>query len=290
MAINFDALRFMGVPQRKVELDTIRAFIEDGDTKRINFAYNQPTALKRAENQKCVGWFNLPFEDTIESVLRSYLSLTKVLFTSPKAFNNRVYRRIDTEEEFNTFGSFIEKYKDLVFLRDTLDLSVALSMHETEPDVRTPFGEHEYQVKYQSENRDTSADKAVLQSELQKRLEELPYFKMADYICAVPSSKPFMRDLVAGLTGFSFEDISEKVSWQSKDGSLKDVETADEKLDMIQSWGLTFGADLDLKDKNVLLVDDMYYSGVTLQYIAMMMKEAGAKRVFGMTLVKSLGN
>ena len=50
MAINFDALRFMGVPQRKVELDTIRAFIEDGDTKRINFAYNQPTALKRAEN------------------------------------------------------------------------------------------------------------------------------------------------------------------------------------------------------------------------------------------------
>lgn len=280
----------MGVPQRKVDLDVIRAFIEDGGTKRINFANNQPTALKRAEDQKCVGWFNLPFEDTIESVLRSDLSLTKVLFTSPKALNNRVYRRIDTEEEFNAFSSFIEKYKDLVFLRDTLDLSVALSMHETEPDVRTVFGEHEYQVKYQSEKKDTSADKAVLQSELQKRLEELPYFKMADYICAVPSSKPFMRDLVAGLTGFSFEDISEKVSWQSKNGSLKDVETADEKLDMIQSWGLTFGTDLDLKDKTVLLVDDMYYSGVTMQYIAMKMKESGAKRVFGMALVKSLGN
>ena len=34
----------------------------------------------------------------------------------------------------------------------------------------------------------------------------------------------------------------------------------------------------------------MYYSGVTMQYIAMKMKEAGAKRVFGMALVKSLGN
>ena len=278
----------MGVPQRKVDLDAIRAFIEDGGTKRINFAYNQPTALKRAENQKCVGWLNLPFEDTIESVLRSDLSFTKVLFSSPKALNNRVYRRIDTEEEFKTFSSFIEKYKDLVFLRDTLDLSVALSMHETEPDVRTVLGEHEYQVKYQSEIRDTSADKAVLLSELQKRLEELPYFKMADYICAVPSSKPFMRDLVTGLTGFSFADISEKVSWENKNGSLKDVETADEKLDMIQSWGLTFTADLNLKGKNVLLVDDMYYSGVTMQYIAMKMKEAGAKRVFGMALVKSL--
>ena len=178
----------------------------------------------------------------------------------------------------------------MVFLRDTLDLSVALSMHESARDVRTVLGEHEYQVKYQSEKRDTSTDKAALQAELQKRLDELPYFKLADYICAVPSSKPFMRDLVANLTGFSFEDISEKVIWQNKNGSLKDVETADEKLDMIQSWGLTFAADLDLKDKNVLLVDDMYYSGVTIQFIAMKMKEAGAKRVFGMALVKSLGN
>ena len=58
MAIDFDAIKFMGVPQRKVDLDAIRAFIEDGGTKRINFAYNQPTALKRAENQKCVGWLN----------------------------------------------------------------------------------------------------------------------------------------------------------------------------------------------------------------------------------------
>lgn len=289
MAINFDAIRFMGVPQRKVDLDAIRAFIEDRGTKRINFAYNQPTALNRAEGQNCTGWLNLPFKDTIESILRSNLSLSKVLFTSTKASNNRVYRRIDTDEEFTNFSSFIEKYKDMVFLRDTLDLSVALSMHESARDVRTVFGEHEYQVKYLSEKKDTSADKAVLQAELQKRLEELPYFKLADYICAVPSSKPFMRDLVTGLTGFSFEDISEKMSWQNKNSSLKDVETANEKLDMIQSWGLTFAADLDLKDKNVLLVDDMYYSGVTMQYIAMKMKEAGAKRVFGMALVKSLG-
>ena len=47
---------------------------------------------------------------------------------------------------------------------------------------------------------------------------------------------------------------------------------------------------LDIKDKTVLLVDDMYYSGVTMQYIALKMKETGAKRVFGMALVKSLGN
>ena len=93
----------MGVPQRKVDLDVIRAFIEDGGTKRINFAYTQPTALKRTEGQNCIGWFNLPFEDTIESILRSDLSLSRVLFTLPKTPDNRVYRRIDTEEELHQY-------------------------------------------------------------------------------------------------------------------------------------------------------------------------------------------
>ena len=279
----------MGVPCRKVDLDDIRDFIEDENPKRINFANYHVNALRRVTGKDgLVGCLVLPFDEPFECIAKNSLSLNKLLFSSKYAHN--FYRQIFTDREYTNIEAFIEQHKDLVFLRDTLDLSVALSMHESEPGVRTVLGEHEYQVKYQSGNRDTSANKSALQTELQNRLEELPYFKLADYICAVPSSKPFMRELIAGLTRFDFEDISEKVSWQSKNGSLKDVETADEKLDMIQSWDLTFGAGLDLKDKNVLLVDDMYHSGVTMQYIAMKMKEAGAKRVFGMALVKSLGN
>lgn len=34
----------------------------------------------------------------------------------------------------------------------------------------------------------------------------------------------------------------------------------------------------------------MYQSGLTIQFVAMKLKEAGAKRVFGITLVKALGN
>ena len=279
----------MGVPCRKVDLDDIRDFIEDENPKRINFANYHVNALRRVTGKDgLVGRLVLPFDEPLEYIAKSCLSLDKLLFSSKYA--NNFYRQIFSDSEYTNIESFIEQFKDLVFLRDTLDLSVALSMHESEPSVRTVLGEHEYQVKYQSGNKDTSADKAALQAELQKRLEELPYFKLANCICAVPSSKPFMRELVAGLTCFSFEDISEKVSWQSKNGSLKDVETADEKLDMIQSWGLTFSDELDLNGKTILLVDDLYHSGVTMQYIAMKMKEAGAKRVFGIALVKSLGN
>ena len=94
MAINFDAIRFMGVPQRSVDLDAIRAFIEDGGTKRINFAYNHPTALKRVENQKCIGWLNLPFEDTIESILCGSLSLSKALSDTLSTPNSPLYRKL----------------------------------------------------------------------------------------------------------------------------------------------------------------------------------------------------
>lgn len=279
----------MGVPQRTVDVEVIRAFIEDEGVKRICFASHHQNALRRSEGiDGLVGRIVLPFDEPFNAIAKKELHFDKMLF--PSKFGTGFYRLIFSKEEYTAIEGLISKYKDLVFLRDTLDLSVALSMHESVPGERTELGEHEYQVKYQSGSKDTSADKAALQSELQRRLDELPYFKLADYICAVPSSKPFMRELVAGLTGLSFEDISEKVSWQNKNGSLKDVKTADEKLCLIQSWGLTFADDLDLKDKTVLLVDDMYYSGVTLQYIAMKMKEAGAKHVFGMALVKSLGN
>lgn len=47
---------------------------------------------------------------------------------------------------------------------------------------------------------------------------------------------------------------------------------------------------VDLKGKNVMLVDDLYNSGLTMQYVAMRLKELGVSRVFGVTLVKSLSN
>lgn len=281
-------MRFMGVPRRDVDLDMISAFIEDEGTKRINFALYHQKALHRIEgNKEVVGKLVLPFDEPFNVIAKKCLNMDNLLF--PSKFGSNFYRQIYSEEEYKAIEGFIAQYNDIVFLRDTLDLSVALSMHETKPEARTVLGEHEYQLKYHSNQRDTTSDKDALIAEMQKRLEELPYFKFADYICAVPSSNPFMHDIIAGLEGFNFTDISDKVSWTDKNGSLKNVETAEEKLDMIQSWGLTFDVDIDLKDKTVLLVDDMYYSGVTMQFIAMKMKDSGAKRVFGMALVKSLG-
>ena len=54
--------------------------------------------------------------------------------------------------------------------------------------------------------------------------------------------------------------------------------------------GFTINNKEQLKNKVVILFDDLYMSGVTLQYIAMKLKEAGVQRVLGLTIVKSRNN
>jgi len=47
---------------------------------------------------------------------------------------------------------------------------------------------------------------------------------------------------------------------------------------------------VDFEGKDIVLLDDLYMSGITLQYVAMKLKEAGAGKVYGLCLVKSFGN
>lgn len=119
--------KFMGVPRRTVDLETISAFIEDEETKRINFALYHQKALRRIEGKKdVVGKLVLPFDEPFNVIAKKCLNMDSLLF--PSKFGNNFYRLICSEEEYKAIEGFIAQYNDVVFLRDTLDLSVALSM------------------------------------------------------------------------------------------------------------------------------------------------------------------
>lgn len=45
-------IRFLGVPQKAIDLDSIREFIEDTGTKRICFAFSHKNALRQTESSK----------------------------------------------------------------------------------------------------------------------------------------------------------------------------------------------------------------------------------------------
>ena len=287
--MNFDFdLRFTDLPESTViTLEDIKNFISDKAPKRINFKTTHANVLHPFPDGNA--YVSLPFDKTFEHIARKMLRIPRVLYPKESRYGRRI-----NKDEYATFKAFIENVEDIVFLRDCLDLSIALSMHEYKDEngtsYRSPLGEHEYQVKYHPGSKEAEAGMNAIVTEFNERLSELPYFNEADYIMAVPSAHPFMQEVIKKLKDFDFEDVSSEVKWINKKGSLKDVVTAHEKLSLIGSWGFELSTDLSLDGKVVLLVDDMYQSGITMQYVAMKLKEAGAKRVFGICICKALSN
>jgi hypothetical protein len=284
MKYNLGIFAFSNIPQKKITRMKILDFINDSNTKRIHFAGSHAHALKPNENGKG-GKIILPFIDTIGSFIKYKLSTE--LF---KSNYGGYWKALNTDKEYEQFEDFVADYNDIVFLRDLLDLSLALSMNFDEDDNHTEIGDLEIKAKY---DQDKEAEKKLIEI-CKSWLKELPYYKNVDYICAMPDSDQMKKGLphriVNQLSDFEFENISDKVIWTSKVNSAKDATSPSEKLEIAEKSGLQISNDIDLKGKTILLFDDLYMSGVTMQYVAMKLKEAGASRVFGLCIVKSRGN
>lgn len=179
MAFNFKNLLFMDVPQKAITLENIKESVSSNSTKRINFSSSHAGALKKYNDQ----WkITLPFKDSIQPIIKKEIGNDIDLFDSDYG---GVWRFI-TNEEYDKWHDFITYYKNIVFLRDCLDISLSLSMNIIENESRTEIGELEYQSKYNSNN---DAEEQLV-SLCKEWINKLPYYKDADLICAVPSNTP----------------------------------------------------------------------------------------------------
>ena len=251
---------------------------------RICFATTHANALKRSGGNY-IGTFNVPFDDSINPIFSAATSLK--LFQN----NNKhggIWRSIRSEDEYSTIEQFVNNNRDIVFLRDTLSLSIALSNHSDDNGVRTVVGELEYSAKYQN-SRDAVTKLSKMCVDICQRL---PYYNSCKILCAVPSSSKGQVSLpgkiaanVAGALGAL--DISSRLFWQNDKKSVKEL-SLDEKWAALENAELL--VDQNLLNSEVILVDDMYQSGTTIQYIAMKLLDAGASHVFGLTMVKARRN
>ena len=282
MAFNFTNLLFMGVPQKAITLENIKEIVSSNSTKRINFSSSHAGALKKYNDQ----WkITLPFKDSIQPIIKKEIGNDISLFAS-KYESGGVWRSI-TNEEYNRWHDFITCYNNIVFLRDCLDISLSLSMNIIENESRTEIGELEYQSKYNSNN---DAEEQLV-SLCKEWINKLPYYKDADLICAVPSNTPNnLPQRIVDKLDITATNISNTILWTSKTRNVKDAENVEDKISILEESGFTINNKEQLKNKVVILFDDLYMSGVTLQYIAMKLKEAGVQRVLGLTIVKSRSN
>ena len=68
--------------------------------------------------------------------------------------------------------------------------------------------------------------------------------------------------------------------------------SVDEKGNVWETAQVSFqsNSELNVKDKTVILIDDKYQSGITIQYIAMKLQQAGACEVYGLSFIKTLSD
>lgn len=281
MKFNLKYLLFMNVPVKNITKDTISSLIEE-TRKRVHFATYHANALKEHITDRHYGIFKLPFGDSVYPILNKE---SGIQMRDDNFNKGGLFCYVKDEAEFKRIVEFMEKYREIVFLRDYMELSVALSVNFNADMTRTALGELEYEAKYKN-NEAATVELARCCSEF---LRKTPFYNVADCLIAMPSSRTLPARVASSIEGFGGTVYIDKLSWANKRDDLKNAVNVN-KLDILEQSGLTISDDLDVKDKVVILLDDMYKSGVSMQYVAMKLKEAGARMVFGLSLVKSLSD
>ena len=255
-------------------------FAEHNKTPRKVYFQDGEGGLKRIGLQTKAA--NPVFFTYVESAKKIFEYQTKLKLW-PSIFKRGNYWRYVNGEEIDKIEDWMKKQGTLVYLRDCLSLSIALSINHT------PTGLLRYKAKrLQDEN---SIHELV--DMVEQRIRDLPYYQSADLICSVPpsSGKNFhLPDRIASLLD---EKIDKQVVIECFvfDGiklPIKDVPFS-ERWQNWEDARVSFqnGDEFNVNGKTVILIDDMYQSGITIQYIAMKLQQAGAREVYGLCLIKA---
>lgn len=190
----------------------------------------------------------------------------------------------------NQVITWISKYRNIVFINDVLPLSIALAFYKRPENGSfkyTKFGSIVYAAKYRS---DLSRIDIVIDN-IFTAISSFPYYKDADFICAIPPSAGKEFDLPTYIASqvslkVSKPDISKYLVAGEKK-QLKQTPLND-KITELSNWNISINT--DIREKTIILIDDLYQSGATMMYVAMRLREAGAKAIYGLSVVKNLRN
>ncbi|MBU1223377.1 MAG: hypothetical protein KKA22_00800 [Gammaproteobacteria bacterium] len=239
----------------------------------------------QAAKQNGTKSFSVKFKETI---LPIYEAMTGFQLKHSIQFWN-YWHRIGDDDELAKIQDWESSQGSRVFLRDCLSLSIALGINfvDNQSHQHTELGELEHQAK-QQQNKEAIKSLAKRCAET---INELPFYKGADFIAAVPPrpGKEFdlpswVAKLVSVVTGKP--DITSNFSFGNTKASVKEVA-------LEEKWAAWEAADLkvngiDLAGKKVILIDDKYQSGTTIQFVGMVLQKFGASEVYGLSLVKTL--
>jgi phosphoribosylpyrophosphate synthetase len=224
--------------------------------------------------------------------------------SAKKIFESQTGQSLDYNPKFDKYFKYvnkeeidhIEKWEKnqgcRVFLRDCLSLSIALDFNliDSTSGKYTKIGDLERNGKH---NKDQNSINQIADIVAQT-INDMPYYKDADLICSVPPRPDKDFDLPSSVTSLvsakvGKPDVTNSFVFKGKKSSVK-TSTFDEKWNVWEGAQVFFqnSPTLNVNDKTVILIDDKYQSGITIQYIAMKLQQAGAHEVYGLSFVKTM--
>ncbi len=240
----------------------------------------------------------VPFQETfVPSFQEMCPFVDHIPFTS-KGTAYYTFLKNVSDSDIEAVQDWIETIKGYIVLRDALAISFAIDYDRVggSPDnERTHIGNLRKRAKTYGKpaTKDTCAAADGLIESCLQTLSNLTCYDSATCIVGVPPSdpeKPFdlPQYLAGGISrGLGKPDKTEAVhTITARPASKKNL--LEDKLSSVEG---TIKVDNDaIQDEIVLLIDDLYQSGVTMNYVAMLLLEAGAKKVLGLSCEKTCSN
>lgn len=231
-----------------------------------------------------------------------------------KTRNNNYLLNLDDillEQRVQNFLDYINRFiwlnlnnhiKDYFIYNDILDYCVATDFNFNFDDgARTSVGEAEFSLKYritEISNEEAEYYGNILVDKIKNCCDVLPINKMNVYFTTIPINKnenendKLSYNLVQKISSIlnnynvfivkcykpSFKDktLNEKISiWNEIYSDISKIEFIGKVA-------------IDIIDKDVIIIDDLYQSGISMWSYAKFLKSLGARRVIGISAVKSL--
>jgi hypothetical protein len=279
-------------------------FDEDGsramNMSRRQFRTEWPEVLHKPASADKNWSAVLPFPNTYENAFQTMCPATRAHSFHSK--HDRLYLFLNGteghEEPPEEVTRWVETISKPVVMKDLLALSFALDYDREGGNPQKPqaeIGKLRSQAKpyggAEATNQTLEAADNLAHACV-SFLTEMTCYDSANCVVAMPPSevKPynlpyFLADRVADLWGR--ENLTERVRTITARQSIKGLPLA-QKLDTLLG---TIEVNEDaFKGKRVLLIDDLYQSGISMNYCGLLLLKAGAKKIFGLACEKTCRN
>lgn len=214
---------------------------------------------------------------------------------------NYTFLKNTDEDKLNAIGEWISTVSRVVGIRDFLRVSFALdyTCERGNPERGfTSIAKLRQTAKLYGDSDMPSTETLAAASRLAEACinfirQSKAYFQ-ADAVVAVPRSDPAKT---YSLPGFIADRISKDIGLVDLSGAVK---TTKSRREMKETPAKERLAELDgtvtvvdrnaVKGKRILIVDDLYQSGTTMNYVGMLLLESGASCVYGLACEKTCSN